>query len=83
MPHYLLHIEYLDERIIDEEGAEFASLDLARSEAMAALRELFAAAVLSEGKPVPRSISIYNETAEHLANVGLELVLPKGVLTDW
>jgi hypothetical protein len=80
---YLLHIEYFDETIIDEEGAEFASLELARSEAMTALRELFAAAILIEGKSVPRSISICSETAECLANVGLQLVLPKGVSTDW
>jgi hypothetical protein len=83
VPRYLLHIEYLDETIIDEDGAEFASLDLARSEAAVALRELFAAAILVEGKPVPRSISICNETTERLARINLETILPAGIKTAW
>jgi hypothetical protein len=83
VPRYLLHIEYFDETIIDEEGAEFASLDVARSEAMAALRELFAAAILVEGKSAPRSISICNEATERLARIGLDLILPAGIKTAW
>lgn len=47
MPRFFLHIDDGTQRIEDEEGSELPDLEAAREEALAAARQLWAAAILA------------------------------------
>lgn len=78
MPHYFLHTEHFDrEPIRDEEGAVFDDADAAAAEAAEGMHELLAAAIRDEQAPVPRRITIYDQTGVEIRTVQAQDFVPQ------
>ena len=76
MPRYYLHIRSADGTSPDEEGTDLTDLNAARAEALAAARELFAAAIALARDPMLESIVITDEAGQELDEVRIKDLLP-------
>jgi len=77
LPRYYLHIRGADGTAAsDEEGTDLADLDAAQADAVAAARELFAAAIKLACDPMLKSIVITDEAGTELGEVRIKDLLP-------
>ncbi|MGF6178955.1 DUF6894 family protein [Ensifer sp. 4252] len=75
MTRYFFHIRYGDSLVLDPEGAEFPSIDLAREEAVSSAREILAQRV-KQGDPLEaESFEITTEDGQVMSTVPFRLTI--------
>jgi hypothetical protein len=76
LPRYFLHIRSAEGTSRDEEGTDLTDLNAAKADALAAARELFAAAIALARDPMLKSIVITDEAGQELGEVRIRDLLP-------
>lgn len=79
MPNFYLYLEHNGHLVEDPDGSDLPDLDAARAEAIAAARDLWAAAILKGEDLSDRRFVIFDEHGtEHLAFAFID-ALPEGL----
>lgn len=79
MPNFYLHLEYDGRVVEDPDGSELPDLDAVRAEALAAARDLWAAAITRGEDLSDRRFIIFDEHGtEHLTFAFID-ALPEGL----
>lgn len=75
MPRYFFHIRHGDSLLLDSEGADFPSPELAREEAISSAREILAQRI-RQGDPLEaESFEITTENGEVVSTVPFRLAI--------
>lgn len=79
MPRFFLHIDDGTQRIEDEEGSDLPNLAAAHEEALAAARQLWAAAILRQQDIGTRRFVISDDESTVLDTVEMDEALPRNL----